>query len=288
MTKLMTIFNTKEITDELLLYTDAVILGINGLSINLPVYFEINEIEQLVYEINSKGKEVFISLNKNMRNSDLEFLKEVLIKIDNMNIKGILYYDIALVNLKNKLNIKKDLVWSQEHLTTNYYTINYWMSKGSKYTLISSEITLEEIVSIRKNTSSQLIVPVFGYQPMFTSFRQIVANYKDYFNLYDDSKINYIEKEGKIYPIIDNNNGTIVYSNNILNGLEEYLKFKEINIEYILLNGFNIDNKKFVDILKMFNEVNSINVLEYNQRINDMLKNTDKGFLYKETVYKVK
>ena len=97
------------------------------------------------------------------------------------------------------------------------YIINYWNSKGSKYAYISSDITEEEIIKIIENSKSKLLVTLFGHLPMFVSKRHIVKNYLEYFKLEDKSSLNYIEKENKIYPIIDNFVGTQVYSNNILN-----------------------------------------------------------------------
>ena len=78
--------------------------------------------------------------------------------------------------------------------------------------MLSSEITLDEVKEIEKEAKAKLMLPVFGYLPMFVSRRHLVKNYLETFNLEDNSKINYIEKEGKIYPIIDNEEGTIAYS----------------------------------------------------------------------------
>lgn len=57
------------------------------------------------------------------------------------------------------------------------------------YTYLSAEITLDEIIEISKNTSVKLIVPTFGYLPIFASMRHTVKNYLNRFNLKDNSKI---------------------------------------------------------------------------------------------------
>ncbi|MEG0826162.1 MAG: U32 family peptidase [Bacilli bacterium] len=261
---------------------NAYIVGIEGLSVNLPTYFTLKEILEIRSQTNN---EIFISLNKNMYNSDLELLTKVLIELEKIDIKGILYYDIALVNLKQKLNLKKDLVWAQEHLTTNSLTCEFWHNEGVRGTYLSSEITLEEVLEIRKNTKMELMINIFGYVPIFTSARHLVTNYLDTFNIEDNSKINYIEKEGKTYPIVNEIN-TTVYSNSILNGIEEYLVLSDNLFEYVVINSFNIDDTKLLKILEMFKTVNVGNVKEYNNIINSYF-NTDKGFLYKETIYKV-
>ena len=263
---------------------DGVIVGIKDLSINQPAYFTLDEIKKINEIIKNNGKEIFVSLNKNMFNKDLEILEYTLLQLDNLKLNGILYYDIAIVNFKKNLKLVTPLVWNQEHLTTNYLTSNFWYEYGAKYTMLSSEITLDEINEIALNANAKTMDPIFGYLPMFVSRRHLVKNYLDTFKIKDDSNINYIEKENKTYAIIDSNDGTIAYSNKCLNGINETLK---LNVDYIVLNSFNINNATFKRVVSMYNIVNESNVQEFKEEIDKML-DTDTGFLYKETVYEVK
>jgi len=273
MTKLLVLPNSKDIAN-LLEKADAFLFGIERYSVNIPTNLSLDELEKINILLKENNKELFISLNKNMINSDIEKLKQILKFIDKLDIKGIFYADTCFINLKKELNLKTELVWSNEHLTTNYATINFWQKYGVNYTYLSSEITLDEIKTIRKNTTCKIIVPIFGYLPMYVSFRHAVKNYLQYFDLKDNSKINYIEKEGKVYPIIDNEIGTMVYSSSILDGYEE---FKNLEVDYVTLNEFNIDREVFLKVLDKYNGCDSEYELD-----------TDKGFLYKETVYRVK
>ena len=263
---------------------DGVIVSIKDLSINQPAYFTLDEIKKINEIIKNNGKEIFVSLNKNMFNKDLEILEYTLLQLDNLKLNGILYYDVAIVNFKKNLKLVTPLVWNQEHLTTNYLTSNFWYEYGAKYTMLSSEITLDEINEIALNANAKTMVPIFGYLPMFVSRRHLVKNYLDTFKIKDDSNINYIEKEDKMYAIIDSNDGTIAYSNKCLNGINETLK---LNVDYIVLNSFNINNATFKRVVSMYNIVNESNVQEFKEEIDKML-DTDTGFLYKETVYEVK
>ena len=282
MSKILTIPSSFEEIEKTKEKTDGFIIGIKDMCVNTNLLIGIEELALLN---KFSDKDIFISLNKNMHNKDLNIVKEILIKLNEYNIKGVLYYDVGILNIYNSLYLKYDLVWSQEHLTTNYNTINFWNSFGVKYTYISSDITEEEIIEISKKSNSKLMVTLFGYLPMFVSKRHIVKNYLEYFDLNDNSKINYMEKEGKTYPIIDNNIGTQVYSNNILNGIKSKLN---IEVEYIILNSFNIYLDKFISIIDMFKTVNKDNVVEYNDKINNMFTNIDEGFLNTKTIYRVK
>ncbi len=268
MQKLLVMPNNTDIL-ELDKYADAYLFGLKGYSVNVPCEITLEELKKITTK-----KDIFLSLNRNMFNKDISNLKEILKNIDLYNLKGIFYADTCFVSLKEELNLKTDLVWSQEHLTTNYATINFWHKFNVNYVYLSGEITKEEIIKIISESKSKTIVPIFGYLPMYVSKRHAIKNYLKTFNLNDNSKINYLEKENKIYPIIDNELGTFVYSDFILDGYEE---LKEIKADYLTLNEFNIDRNTFINVLK-----------KYKGEFSNYELNTSKGFLYQATIYKVK
>ena len=75
----------------------------------------------------------------------------ILVQLDKMNITGVFFYDLAVLELKRELNLNIDLVWNQTHMVNNYKTCNYYYSKGVKYALLGKEITLDEILEIINN-----------------------------------------------------------------------------------------------------------------------------------------
>ena len=106
------------------------IIGIKDMCVNTNFC-----VEDLSILNDLSDKDIFISLNKNMHNSDLNHVESILLELNNYSIKGVLFYDIGVLNIYNRLNLNYDLVWAQEHLTTNFNTINYWNSKGAKYNM---------------------------------------------------------------------------------------------------------------------------------------------------------
>ena len=203
-----------------------------------------------------------------------------------MKIAGIFYADVALIEINKELNLNLKLIWSQEHLTCNYHTINYWLNEGASGVFISNDITKREILEIDQNVKGTKFVQIFGYVPIYVSRRHAVDNYLKAFDIKDkDKSFNYISKEGSNYPIVDSNVATEVYSNNILCSLNEIKEYT--NIDYGIINFFNIDHdeEKIIDIFKT---VTDNNIEEYNSFIKDNFKNIDSIFLYEETIYKVK
>lgn len=235
-------------------YVDAYLVPLDFFSINYTNTFGLDDVSWL----KKFNKEIFVIINKNIHESELERLKDLLKKIDKLEIDGIIFYDISIVKLKKELSLKTELVWHQEHLTTNYGAVNFWFNNGVRYSYLSSELTKREVDEIRSNTDALIFVNAFGYIPMFTSKRHLVDNYLDSFNIKD--KGNRIYKEGKFYNIIDGENGTVVYSDYVLNA--------DVSADYLVYNSNFID-----DFKRVF-------------ECNDFKK--ESGFLFKETIYKVK
>lgn len=259
---------------------DGFIIPIKNLSVNYNYYIDIKDLDSVLKTLNNK--DIFISLNKNMHNKDLPKLKETLLLLENYNIKGIIYYDISIVNYKKELNLKNDLVWNQEHLVNNYSTINYWYDEGASYSYLSSEITASEIKEIKENTKAKLMANIFGYVPIFTSKRHLISNYLETFNKRSDSKIFYMYKEGSRYPLKEEE-VTTTYSSYILNGIKEYYN---LDLDYYVINSFLIDNIE--KVLDIFANLTKNNLEKSYQKLNELVGNTSEGFLHKETIYKVK
>lgn len=284
MPKIMVAPNNFTDIDRIIEGADAIVVGIENLSVNF-LEIKVSDIPQLTEKVHSKSKKIFISINKNMHNHNLSEVEEILKKCDELLIDGIFYCDVAILNIHNRLSLNIPLVWSAEHLATNYNTINYWARNGAKYAFLSNEITLDEIKEIKNNTSIPLIAQAFGYIPMYVSKRHAIDNYLKHFNLSTDSKEFYIFKEEKKYPILERYDNTEIYSYFILNAIAEYV---DSDMDYLLLNGFKIDIDSFIKVIDMFKIVTKENSLEYIEVISSMFESTGLGFLYKEAIYQVK
>ena len=125
---------------------DGILVGVQGLSVNVNLYLNVDEIRKL-----GNKTEVFVALNKNMHNQDLELLEKVMMNLE--NIKGVFFYDAAVTYLYNKLKPFYELIWSQEHHATSSASVSFWASRGASGAYLSGEITLAEILKIREKYS---------------------------------------------------------------------------------------------------------------------------------------
>ena len=229
--------------------SDGLILALKDFSVQSTVTYTKEEIKDIVESY--PDKEIFISINKNIFNKEIEPLKEVLLYLDKLNIKGIFFYDLAILQLKKELNLKTDLVWNQTYMVNNYKTCNYYYSKGVKYALLSKEITLEEIIEIVNKSQINTMVEVLSLPSVAFSKRKLITNY--YKDLNKDSKeeLTVIEKTtNQEYKITEDETGTNFFLNTITNGTSIIKDLFNVNVSYIIMRETGIESALFTELVK--------------------------------------
>ena len=265
-------------------YVDGIILSLKDYSIGSNVYYDLDEIKEIVKTTN---KEIFINMNNNIMNNEIEELKTILKELDKLNIKGIFFYDIAILQLKRELKLNVDLIWNQTHMVNNYKTCDYYYSKGVKYALLGKEITLEEILEIINKSKITSMVEVVSIPNIAFSKRLLLTNY--YKDLGKDIKYE-LDIEEKVtkdkYLVKEENKGTSFFQEKIINGTSIIKELYDNNCEYIIMREFNIDDFKELIIDTKEYIDNKCKNKEYINKYKKLGDNTN--FFFKKTIYKVK
>ena len=264
--------------------TDGIILAIDKYSVESICTFSLDEIKEIV---NNTEKEVFIKFNKNLINDDIEDVKKVLLELDKLNIKGIFFYDLAILQLKNELNLKVDLVWNQTHMVNNYKTCDYYCSKGVKYALLGKEITLEEIIEIINKSKITSMVEVISKPSVAFSKRKLITNYYKDLGKESKSELTILERGTNTnYHLIEDDNGTTFYLDIVTNGTSVIKELFNNNCEYIIFREYGVDNfEELITDTKKYIEDKCIDdsYVEKYKKLGDST-----NFFFKKTIYKVK
>lgn len=266
---------------------DGIILSLKDYAVQSSEYFSIEEIKSI--KDKNPTKEIFVNINKNILNNDIEALKEILLELDKLDLTGIFFYDLAILKLKKDLNLKTDLVWSQTHMVNNYKTCNYYHSKGVKFALLGKEITLEEIIEIIKNTTIVPMVEVFGYPSVAFSKRKLITNYYKDLNKESKEVLDVTEKvTNSIYELTEDENGTSFFLKDLVNGTGIIKELYDNNLKYIIMRGYGVEDNLFNELITDTKEyINSkCTNNNYIEKYKDISTNTN--FFFKKTIYQVK
>lgn len=284
--KLLVSVNQKELSN-FLEFTNSFLIGLKNYSVN---YFEfsIEEIKELKEKY--ENIELFVSINKNIFNSELEDIKEKLKELNKIGIKGILFYDISLLSLVKKLNLDLDLCFHQTHMVTNYNICNYYYSHGVKYAYLSTEITALEMKEISEKTKMDLMAYFIGHPIISHSKRKLVSNFYEFNKKDKKNSLKVIkEKNGKTnYYIKEDSLGTNILTYDILNGARAFTLIKNY-LSYAILDSKLIEESIFLEVLRLYkaNLDNKLNDEELILKVQELIGSYE-GFFFKKTIYKVK
>ena len=233
---------------------DALLLGLENFSVLNSVTFSVDEIRKITKDY--PDIDVFVKMDKNLFNDEINDVRHVLQELEQMSIRGVFFYDLAILELKQELSLSLDLVWSQTHMVTNYRTCDYYYQQGVHYALLSKEITLDEILAIVKKSSILSIVEVVSLPSVGYSRRKLLSNY--YKDLEEDSHstLSILEKiTDKKYLVKEEDEGTGIFLDEVLNGTSVIKPLYEAGVSYILFREEGIssfmelinDTKNYID-----------------------------------------
>ena len=242
-----------------------IILGIKSLSI-YPLELDIDSIIDIK---NNTNKKVYVIINKMIHNNDLDIVRNVLNKINNSNIDGIIFYDLGVFNIIKKMNINKELILSMEHLNASINSHLFYKKRGITGSIVTNDITYKEVLDIKSNTNMNIFYTVYGYLPIFYSRRSLITNYFKYIDKENNSDRYYIYNDNMKYMVIEHSYGTIIYSP-LVNMINEIDKLN--NIDNLIIDLSYNNNIDIID--KYLNK--------------EHLDNTYTGFFDKKTIYKLR
>lgn len=269
------------------------LLPLRDFSVEYSKYYSLDEIKK-VREKYPKI-ELFISINKNIMNEEIDSLKDVLIQLDKLNIKGIFFYDSALIRLKKKLKLNISLVWAQTHMVTNYNSCNYYYDNEVEYAMLSKELRLDEVKEIISKARTKSIIELITKPSIAFSKRHLVTNY--YTNVNEEVKNEIVVNE-KISDtdliVKENEDGSTFIKNSILNGFTILDELMDTNLSYILIKEDYIDHDLFIKIitnliyyLNNYKEMDTLEKEKFIKNQEELLGN-DTGFFFRKMIYKVK
>lgn len=263
---------------------DGIILPLKDYAVESIISFSLAEIKDIV---KNSECEIFIKINKNLLNEDIDELTNILKELDKLNITGIFFYDLAILELKKELDLKVDLVWNQTHMVNNYRTCDYYYNHGVKYALLGKEITLDEIIEIINKSKITSMVEVVSKPSVAFSKRKLVTNY--YKDLGKEVNNDIVVKEKVTdtnYEFIEDSNGTSIFLDKITNGTSVIKDLYKAGCEYIIFREYGIDNFKdlVIDTKKYIEDKCSDD--KYISKYKKLGDSTN--FFFKKTIYRVK
>lgn len=178
--------------------------------------------ETMINTCNLVNADVYVLANQPIHQHQLDEFKNHLIKCSNFTcVKAVLVSDYSALQFKKELDLKLDLIYAPDTLVTSSLDIQAFLDLGYSGCWIAPELSKTEIEELLTTFKDKLMVQVFGYLKTSNSKRQLLSAYAKHLNkeldIHNCNDLTLIEETRKQkMPIIENNNGTTIFTDFVL------------------------------------------------------------------------
>ena len=170
--------NFEKLQAALIYGADAVYIG--GKNFSLRAYgdnFSESEILDAVKFTHKLNKKIYVATNIFAHNAEISELEEYFKFLDGAGVDAVLISDLGVFSLAKSVTKNLQLHVSTQANVTNFRTANFFHEMGARRIVLARELTLEEILEIKKNCAAELEIFVHGAMCISYSGRCYLSHY---------------------------------------------------------------------------------------------------------------
>lgn len=242
---------------------DAVYIGGDSFGIDaIAKNFSKEDLENGINFAHEKGKKVYIAVNVMPHNEDFDKLQEYLLNLEKLKVDGIIVSDPGVLAIVKETIPKVRVHMGQQANVTNYNSANFWYNQGIKRIIVTSELSFDEINTIRAKTPLDLEIEAFVHGPICISYsgRRLISSYlngKDNVEYEKDKKrYNLLEekRQGEYYPIYEDEKGTFFFNSKDLCMLKFIPEFIKSGVTSLKIDGRLQSDEYLETVIKVYRE----------------------------------
>jgi len=266
---------------DLLLPADGYVVGYEKYCQFAAKKMNFEELEEVV-----KQKKIYLLMNALIHQSQLKELEEEIKRLSQLSLHYIVQ-DIGMMEILKKYVPSKNIILMPYTLICSKCDAKAYMKENIDAIGLSNEITLQDIYQISRSAQSYLAI--FGYIPMYQSYRKIVSLFLEHTNLTLKSKDSLILKEetrDEYYHVEENEYGATIYRPYPINYLDYlnsfwHLKYLQIDTKFLSKEMY----AKALYLVKKYYK-NRLNISEVRKEVSKWQGKYRNDFLDSDSIYR--
>lgn len=139
--------------------------------------FSLPEMKEALEIAHEKGKKIYVTVNIFPHNEDLIGLPEYLVKLQELEVDGVIVADPGVYYLTQQYCPKLPVHISTQANSTSWSSVKFWEQQGANRVVLARELSLKDITEIRKKVKIELEAFVHGAMCISYSGRCLMSNY---------------------------------------------------------------------------------------------------------------
>lgn len=226
---------------------DAVYLGGKRYSLRAKAgNFSSGKMREGIEYAHAHGVKVYVTVNILAHNEDLEGLPEYLRELQDMQADGVIISDPGIVRIARAEAPRLAIHLSTQANVTNSAAASFWLEQGVVRLNLARELSLSEIVGIRKRVEGELEVFVHGALCISYSGRCMLSSYMtgrdaNQGNCAHPCRYSYAlveeKRPGQYFPVEEDERGTYIFNAKDLCLLEMLPRLLAAGVDSLKIEG---------------------------------------------------
>ena len=240
---------------------DAVIFGVEQISIRQSLLVSFDRIQDIVAKCHHLGLKAYVNALRFFMEDEMDLVEKFLEVCAVSHVDGIYYSDEGVYYLARQRKMESLLIYQPETLITNHKDIAFYLGLGLQSVSLAHECSLEEILKMTE-TNKNVEILVSGYFSILYSRRMLVTNYLNAIRSKENGhghKFDLIEstREQRM-PIFEDDYGTHIYSEAPIQSFDEFSALKNHGIDRFRIDSLFFDDDWTISVLKAYQESGSV------------------------------
>ena len=233
--------------------------------------FSMEDLQEGINFAHERNKKVYVTISLLPHNNDFVKLEEYLLKLNELKVDGLIICEPGTLEIVRKVIPNMKIHMGMQANIYNYETAKFYYDLGVKRVVIAKELSLKDIIDIRKNAPLDLEIEAFVHGSMVMSYsgRKLLSNYmtsKGVGKYEEEKHYNLVEEKrpGQYCPIYEDEGGTIFYASKDLCMIEFIPELIKSGVTTLSIEGNMKSNEYTEKVIKV-----------YRKAIDEFIKNTD-------------
>lgn len=241
---------------------DAIYIGGDSFGIEaINKSFSNEDLEHAIKLIHENRKKIYIAINVMPHNEDFEKLKDYLINLETLGVDAVIVSDPGVLSIVKDTIPNMKIHMGQQSNVTNFNTANFWYEQGVKRVIVTSELSCDEISTIRAKTPLDMEIEAFVHGPICISYsgRRLLSSYlgsKENSKYEEEKSYNLLEekRQGEYYPVYEDDKGTFFFNSKDLCMLKYIPEFIKSGVTSLKIDGRLQSDEYLETVIKVYRQ----------------------------------
>ena len=239
---------------------DSVYIGGETFGMNtISQKFSMEDLKSGIDFAHERNKKVYVTISLLPHNNDFVKLEEYLLKLNEINVDGLILCEPGTLEIVRRVLPDMKIHMGSQANIYNYETAKFYYDLGVRRVVIAKELSLKDIIDIRKNAPIDLEIEAFIHGGMVMSYsgRRLLSNYmtSKEAGTYDQEKhYNLVEEKrpGQYCPIYEDEGGTFFYAAKDLCIIEFIPELIKSGVTTLSIEGNMKSNEYIEAVIKVY------------------------------------